>query len=534
MSMDTASMVQMCALCLRPDNAKISEIELRAIALEAKGKLVFCYDNKHNGAKFHPFTEDFTSTDLSTLFAQLAVGITGFKAPFFHPKIILLHYTMPPKGGNAAEDKFRLLVSSKNLTTAHMFETGVWLESTPVLEETLPNHNLNTFLSFLKVKQPQATNPVLNAFADYEDWGSLAFVLPAAQGRDAQGAVEVRFSGLCDLNCTQESLNQALQKDLQAADQAKQQANRLLKFCSLKHWLNKKTRMVILSPDYETPLQSLAQHQIFKPQNLPTHAKLYYHPAKKCLWLGSSNCSEGGMQNNIECMVQLQNVQCITIDPKSDTVTVFGIPCERVTQSKMVFNNNNETALQAFINSHAFEIEYFPATKIKKDGTTSKSLNAKVTVTVPLCPTAQNTAVAVELLPAGFAETNTDGITPKWQPYCTTKQTFKFEGTTSTKETGWLRLKLDDTECQICCDPNIGQTARHGLFKKVWADFAYRAWYDEFMATQTAADAKVLLEEATKTAAIVQAHCKADSAYCAEQADIVTAAQYYYDTRAKR
>lgn len=492
MSMDAATMIEMSALCLRPGQKKIRKTELPTLALEARDKLLFFYDNKHKGSKFKPFTDNFTQTDTLQLFLPLAVGVTKFNAPFFHPKIILLKYSLENS------PYFRLLVSSKNLTQSRVFETGVWLES----KESEANHNLPDFLIFLgnNTKDEAEDNTKnkpdvdLSAFEAVKD---CDFQLNSAE-KDVS-VTNIQFSGE-DLKAIQQTLHTAL-----AADK-------------------ENNSMVILSPDYETPQDSIDAHQIFKPKDIPTHAKLYYKPdtnsTSGTLWLGSSNCSHGGMEKNIECMVKIANATGITsVSQNPQIVNVFGVNCEQVSLSN-ISSNSSEDDLSLFIAKHDFELTY--------SYDENNHLNAKVTITpnATLCP-------AITLLPAGFSEISSS-TTTKWQSLQSGSSSYKFEDAKATPKTGWLRLKLGDVEHQICCNTAIGKALNEALPEKLWDDFAYRPWFDQMIGAKTHQQVQDILKEMGDTAKLLLCTCKDNNHRCAEISYIHAMGEKYDNQRRRR
>ena len=128
--MDLEELIRMAGICLILGCSSIGSIALSTFKVMAeKNKLRFLYDGND------PFNLRCAIPG-GFRFRDLSVPVIS-AAPCFHPKIILLEYGKP--GGL---HRFRLLVSSKNLTAAQSFETGMWLESVPHWGDDRPNHNL--------------------------------------------------------------------------------------------------------------------------------------------------------------------------------------------------------------------------------------------------------------------------------------------------------------------------------------------------------------------------------------------------------
>lgn len=252
----------------------------------------------------------------------------------FHPKIILLEYE-----NKSGETFYRLQVSSKNLTSNYHFEVGALLESQKISGNEKPNHNLGKFLWYLaekaalrkeeidREKNPLHKKKLERIAGELEriagELNSCRFLLLCDKDKDKRtDRVQVTVSGAHDGLGTQASLIECL----------KRHQNK-----------GKDPSLLILSPSYETSQEALGRFCVYQPIAEETHAKLYFEEKTHRLWLGSSNLSQGGMENNVECMVEISDAEGIC-HAEDDCIFVFGTKCEPLTATTMQDGKESEKA----------------------------------------------------------------------------------------------------------------------------------------------------------------------------------------------
>lgn len=408
MSMDAGAAMKTVVQALHPEMKKVN-MELKRILVGAKDKFAFFYDEK-SGINYSDYKADIR---LSAYIESFSHAVKAKKV--FHPKITLARFINNSDAGHVI---YRLQVSSKNITSSNSFETGVQLRTVPKNE--MSNHNLCRFIEFLnkaiendttnKAIENDTTKAKLNDICN--ELEKLSFVLVDDEDNQTD-KVYITVSGE-ELGTTQKELIDALKQPC---------------------------KMIILSPDYETAQDKLADYHVYAPVGVATHAKLYYKTDTKTLWIGSSNLSEAGMGKNIECMVRIKDACGIDISDLEKTV-VFGTECTRITESKILNNSFScSKKLNEFINAHNFSIEdavdgngcFYPCITI----------TPKADYTLP-------SGFKISLLPAGMSEfTNSTSVNEsKWKDYSKGKdeKKFHFKGSKPEAKTGScgiIRIKAE-------------------------------------------------------------------------------------------
>lgn len=399
MSMDAGAAMKTVVQALHPEMKKVS-MELKRILVGAKDKFAFFYDEK-SGINYSDYKADIR---LSAYIESFSHAVKAKKV--FHPKITLARFINNSDAGHV----YRLQVSSKNITSSNSFETGVQLRSVP--KNKTPNHNLCKFIEILnEAIENKTTKAKLKDIC--KDLEKLSFVLVEDKDNETD-KVHITVSGE-ELGTTQKELIDALKQPC---------------------------KMIILSPDYETAQDKLADYHVYAPVGVATHAKLYYKTDTKTLWIGSSNLSEAGMGKNIECMVRIKDACGIDISDLEKTV-VFGTECTRITESKIPNNSFScSKKLNEFINAHNFSIEddvdgngfFYPYITITQ----------KTNYTLPQ-------ELTIYLLPAGMSEFSRSNHS-KWIDYSKGKDVkkgekeFHFKGSKPESKTGScgiIRIKAE-------------------------------------------------------------------------------------------
>ncbi len=348
----------------------------------------------------------------------------------FHPKIMLLRYVL------AGEVYYRLQVSSRNLTAESgesTFEVGVQLLGKKSGKIKAKNHNLDELLvrlaDYVKDGQDKKKKDRVSEIA--KELKDIVFVLPAKPESD----ILVSVSGF------------GQRQDAALVEQWESENNRNPK------------RLYILSPDYETKKEQIEIfHRVYAPvwENAEestdsvkeskwrsTHAKLYWWPDKKTVWLGSCNSSDAAMYGaNVECMIRITDINDeITVEDERDTLYVFGIKCERVTEGKE-WSDNEEYNLIRLLNRFA--------ERCVITGEDKKITYRKPKVTIKVTDEAldviekeeENPELYLECLPLGMEE-EVDGKT-KWKRIERVPGLIKysFDGRRSEGTNGVLRIRL--------------------------------------------------------------------------------------------
>lgn len=328
MSIDPSTMLQTIVQLADYSSQVLKRVkrdEISTILLSVKNQFWFFHDAKHpinfqNDAclKDAPLPDEQNAALL-----RMAVPVEC-SGPFFHPKIILLEYE-----NESGETFYRLQVSSKNLTSAYHFEVGAVLESQKISGEEAPNHNLGDFLRYLaekaalyqkeidgeknplyKEKLTRITDELKQIAGELE---RCRFSLSGDEDKRTD-RVQVTVSGAHDGLRTQTSLIKRLSPECPDRPQKKDPS------------------LLILSPSYETSQKALNSFCVYEPIEVETHAKLYFCEKTRTLWLGSSNLSPGGMENNVECMVEIHDAEGICRG-EDDHISVFGTKCKPLTEA---------------------------------------------------------------------------------------------------------------------------------------------------------------------------------------------------------
>ncbi len=314
MSIDPSVMIQTIFQIEYPSLSKVKKEQVD-IVLGCENKFRFFYDKKESINFENDSCIESALSDCSIVVLKNLAFPVKHNGPIFHPKIILIRFKNKDN-----ESYYRLMVSSKNLTSSYSYEVAVILESIKIDFEK-PNHNIADFLNFLteKSKEDEKIKSIAEEINNYQ------FVLLNEDCTDRE--VNIRFSGCNDGLDKQENLLKCLKE--------------------------KKDEMLILSPSYETKQECIDKYFVYEPKQEKTNAKLYYLTDENILWVGSSNLSEGGLQENVECMVEIHKADgVIKID--ENEINVFGTPCVRVTDATTIKPNKAIEILNAFIDDHAF------------------------------------------------------------------------------------------------------------------------------------------------------------------------------------
>ena len=363
----------------------------------------------------------------------------------FHPKIILAGFRRKADGNC----RYRLQVSSKNLTASNVFEVCMQLETEPCGGQQTVNHNISQFLSFLRKHHD---SELLDRAI--EELKTLRFT--ADQAED----VEVTFSGF-ELQKTQETLLEALGKDLNHVPEGK--------------------NFLILSPDYETSSDMLKGFPVYAPVNISTHAKLYCDLTEKTIWIGSSNLSLGGMRNNLECLVKFRpNAEGpFPVSKDGEDAVVFDQKCCRITESRLSEEQYGaEDALNEFIQTHKFSMH--------ESRSHSHKFQAHIyiqqieTYAEQICP---------EFLPYGISETKSsvhqDADESKWIRYRPDQQKYQVTGKTDDRPClGLLRIQYGGVERLVTaelvdkkCHPIDDVNVTDDILSQVCKDFFQADWF---------------------------------------------------------
>ena len=281
---------QLRIICAARGIEKLNIRDITGIILWSKDKFRFYFDDRK--------TDMLSSSVLGSPYATAALLRMNSAAPtdkaVFHPKIILIRFELD------GEAHYRLLISSRNLTSANdVFETGAQFVSAPRRDDA-PNHNIHELLEYLQGGESSELTAELK---------ERDLIIPAVK----DSSVRITVSGINGRQQDEEFVK------LLEAEKARQ-----------------KKQLYILSPDYETAKEKLESHRVFAPKGIKTHAKLYYLPEENggTVWLGSCNLSEHAMNGtNVECMAKITNVGKY-FSVGNDTFTVFGTECEPVKEAK--------------------------------------------------------------------------------------------------------------------------------------------------------------------------------------------------------
>lgn len=316
MSIDPSVMIQTIFQIGYPSLSKVKMSQVDTV-LGCESRFKFFYDSK----EYINFENDSCIAGVladSSIFAleNMAISVEH-KGPIFHPKIVLIKFK-----NKQGKRYYRIMVSSKNLTSTYSYEVGVILESKECVPEKC-NHNLSDFLNFLlNSTEDEKIKSIAEEINDYQ------FALLNDECQDRK--VNIKFSGCEDGLGKQDKLLETLK--------------------------SKKNTMLILSPSYETEQGKIDNYFVYEPKHEKTHAKLYYSTEDKFLWIGSSNLSDGGLKNNVECMVELDKAEEITKEDENN-ITVFGTPCIRVKTATEFEVNVALEKLNQFLREHSFNCE---------------------------------------------------------------------------------------------------------------------------------------------------------------------------------
>lgn len=436
---------------------------------EAIGKCCFFYDVDKANIKIEtPVKED---ARLVTMLYSMQYPIKMKTAGVFHPKIILLRYEL---NGEAC---YRLQVSSRNLTNSNPFEVGVQLLGVRREGNAVKKHNLDDFLLFLA---DNVTDDKKERFVNVlaGELAKLDFVLPAK----LQNEVVVTVSGITGNAQENELVTQW--------DRENEGGNQCLR---------------ILSPDYETAKEQIEIfHKIYKPfleekgeetkgateiSWIPSHAKLYYYPEKKMVWLGSCNSSKSAMKGtNIECMVRISEVEDEILIEKgeSSVITVFGTKCMRMTEGKGLAGNE-EYDLKKLLN------QFIEGCSIK--GEDSRDINGEKRQVnlvfqfrenaVLALKTMEDKKLSLECLPLGMAEKKGEDKS-KWERIMreSVKLYFSGGGKSWDLNNGILRIRLsgeEKVETQVVFDDISKQKVTENDPAETYRSFVNRAWLERLM-----------------------------------------------------
>ncbi|WP_294473278.1 hypothetical protein [uncultured Ruminococcus sp.] len=447
-----------------------AEEQLRIIACKFGVKSICARNSdrliEHSKGKFFFYFDD-RKTDMQcsvmTAFPKLTAALLDMDKPapsdsnVFHPKIMLARYA-------AGDDvSYRALISSRNLTSADVFETGVMLVSAPRRNDA-PNHNIHELLEYLD-------DPETKELAD--EIKGLDLILP-----DECSSVKITVSGI-----------NGQPQDRELVDILKKEENDTNK------------RLYILSPDYETAQDKLERHRVYAPQK--THAKLYYLPDADggTVWLGSCNLSDSAMNGkNIECMAKITNVgKYFSVDSDNDIFTVFGTKCERVTEARK-FDGSARYEVIKKLSEFVQSSEFSGEDSLKTWRIAKVQIETRYTI---------KGKEVIEYLPLGFPEKDNNKDEPRWRNI-NIKNSYTFRAGKKYVPNGMLRVRLTENGMSAEKIVIFDKDAYSSIYDKTLSADGFFAvpWLDHLMLAEDRNTAEYekahFLETLEKTADIME------------------------------